>query len=213
MKTDDLIENLSKNLTAVGSLPNRKSRLIRHLVFSILGTGLTFSLFSIRANLAQVIFTYQFVIGAFLLFIGWILSSYSLVTLEEPSSSSKGVWRWPIVLMALLSLMYLLFLVLSPNQDRVDGLRLSGISCSEDILFLSMLPGIFIFFLLKNGATTRPDLIGIFWGLICAMMASFALQFSCPSDLSSHLLVWHFAAPFVVLSLAGFFLGRKFLKW
>jgi hypothetical protein len=207
----NLIDDLSKNLTPAKPLPMRNRRWLEIAGVSLAGVGLTFVLFSIRHNLNEVITTPQFLIGALILIVAWLVATYSLAILELPTSSDKKYWKISIGLIVLLGLGYL---VSGARGDEfVHGFSLTGISCSLDILFLSLLPGLFALYFLKRGASTRPQLLGVILGVSCAMLAAFALQFACPSELSTHLLMWHSLVPFGVLALVGLLVGRKVLKW
>lgn len=213
MSTKNLIDNLSKDLTRVRPLPTLQRRWFNILAVSILGLGATFWLFSIRHNLSDVIHTKQFIFGAVLLLITWVVSAFSLANLELPSSRENKCWRISLVLLTLLVVVYLMAGVASGLDSMAGGLHFSGLPCSLDIAFLSILPGIFVFYFLRRSATTAQGLIGANLGLCCGALAAFALQFSCPKEAPTHLMLWHIVLPLLILAGLGWLIGRKFLKW
>ena len=214
MKTKNLIDDLSKNLSATKVIPKTGIRTLQIMSGMLLGTALTFTLFSIRSDLHGVIRSTQFIFGALTLFLGWLASSYSLSLLQLPTIENKKYLLAALFSVSILALRYLIAgTFFGEAQSFRDGLSSSGMKCSLDILFLSVLPGIALFFLLRKGAPMRISFVGVNIGLCCAMVGAFALQFSCPSNLPVHLLVWHLLIPLVVLSSIGAWMGRMLLKW
>jgi hypothetical protein len=212
MSTKNLIDNLSKNLAPSKPLPGKLQRWLRILLISSIGVGTTFLMFSIRHDLADVLRTRQFLFGAIMLIVSWLISAYSIATLEVPSSSEKKYWRFALVLILTLGIAYLSSGLLS-GIKFIEGISPSGLPCSLDIIFMSLLPGVAAFYFLRRSASSFPELLGANLGLTCGVLASFALQFSCPHEEPSHLLVWHTLLPISVLVGIGILAGRKALKW
>jgi hypothetical protein len=211
MDTKNFIENLSKDVKSVRPLPTRKYRWLEFMSGSLIATGITFLLFSIRHDLNEVIWTPKFFVGSFILFVGWMFASYSLSVLQDPTSSTKKYIQISSFLIASLGTGYLVHSALMGGF--VEGARITGSLCSFEIIFLSLLQSIVILFLLRRGAPTQIGLLGINVGLACGFLGASALQYSCPIENSSHLMIWHLILPFAVLTTAGYFFARKFLRW
>ncbi|MFT6077745.1 MAG: hypothetical protein ACJATU_000955 [Rickettsiales bacterium] len=84
--------------------------------------------------------------------------------------------------------------------------------CSACITFLSFIPAILIFIILKKGATIRPLQAGLFSVLASSSLGCLILRLSEANDSLSHILIWHYI-PMVVLALIGTLIGKLLLKW
>jgi hypothetical protein len=218
MKTQNLIDELSKNIKPVPPLPVGKIRMLYILGSIALGVAGTFLLFSIRHDLTLMFSNRQFILGALILFLGFLATAYSLAQLQLPTVSSnvgsKKYFLFGLLMVSFLALGYFVKgAFFSTSESFSNGFSPTGIKCSIEILFLSVLPGFFLFYFLRKGATSRYVLMGTNAGLCCGMLGAFALQFSCPSNLATHLLTWHLVAPFSALAVLGAFVGRNTLKW
>jgi len=214
MKTKNLIDDLSKNLSATNVIPKGGTRLLQIMGGMLVGTAVIFAMFSIRSDLHSVVGSVQFIFGSSVLILGWMAASYSLSILQLPTIDNKKYFLASALAVGTLALAYLIGGAFWGGAHSFnEGLSPTGIRCSLDILFLSVLPGIVVFILLRKGAPTKISFVGLNIGLCCAMLAAFALQFSCPSNLPVHLLVWHLLVPFTVLSSIGAWIGRMLLKW
>jgi hypothetical protein len=211
MNTDELISSLSKDLQPVKPVARAARRWFEFVICSVVAAGLTFLLFSIRSNLSDVIGTVEFSVSTVLLVLGWLALSYSITNSQVPIRAETNFWRLAILLTFAVAFV-LLILSLSKNQWAEDVVT-AGYSCSLDVLFLSLLPGAIGIVLLRRGASTSPSFQGLNLGISCALLSATWLQFSCPSVVPAHLLIWHLLVPFVLLSFAGLAVGKKILSW
>lgn len=211
MKTHDLINALSTDLPAVKRLPGRTQRFLKILVLLFAGVSFEFLFFSLRSHLQVEVRHFSFIFSSCILLGGALGGAYLLAILQVPSFEKKGSYFYPFFAAFLLSAFYLIKAFI--DHDFQVGLSASGRACSLDILILSLLPQIGIFFYLRKGAATEPSKLGLNVGLCGAFAGAFALQYSCPSSVATHLLVWHLLLPSLILGLSGVFLGRKTLKW
>src|SRR5271155_3796098 len=104
MKTKDLIEKLSQNVTPVKPLPNVFVRTLLILSTMVLGSGIIFLFFSHRPDLKQVVTHEQFILGAIILFLGWLVSSYSLSILQLPRVGKRKYLDFGLTLLSALAL-------------------------------------------------------------------------------------------------------------
>jgi len=213
MKTKSLIDDLSKNLAPSKAIPKTVVRTFQILAVALLGVGSIFILFSVRNDLHSIVDSPIFIFSGLVLVLAWTLASYSLSILQIPTIEDKKYLILALLAVCTLVFVYLVRGVFWGSAPIQEGLAPSGVKCSLDILFLSTLPGVLLFFLLRKGAPVQISLVGANTGLCCAMLGAFALQFSCPSNLDIHLLVWHLLIPFAVLFSFGAWLAQKFLKW
>jgi hypothetical protein len=86
------------------------------------------------------------------------------------------------------------------------------IICSACITFLSFIPAILIFIILKKGASTKPFQAGLFTVMAASSLGCLILRLSEDNDHLSHILIWHYS-PMVFLALIGTIIGKLLLKW
>lgn len=211
MSVNDLINSLSESVEPRKPLGTLRKRWLEILSSSTVAVLLTFLLFSIRYNLSDALHTVFFWVGLGLLAVCWLGITYSMAILELPQVSNSKSLRVSLLSLVALSAYYL-FLGLESHQWS-DGVSVSGIHCSIGIMALSLLPSVAMVLLVRRGATTRPIFLGINLGLGSSVLGALALQFSCPSDVSIHLFLWHLVVPIAICAVAGALVGKKFLSW
>jgi hypothetical protein len=211
MKTTDLISTLSKSVKPVKPLPNSFVRMLILLFAMILGSGLVFLLFSHRPDLNEVVYDLHFQLGILVLFISWLITTYSLSLLQLPTVNRMRYLIFGLTLIAGLSFIYGYWV--ESQKYLTEGVAPSGLKCSADILLLSILPLISLFLILRKSATVETLYSGLNIGICCAAFGALLLAFACPSNNSAHLLAWHLFLPFLILAGGGSLLSRKILKW
>jgi hypothetical protein len=212
MKTKDLIDQLSKNPHPVKPLPGIRKRMFSLLGSMILGSGIIFAFSSKRPDLHEALFRSQFFIGALVLLVSWVALTYSVSILQLPTIENKKYLSIGGAFVFVLALGYLIKGMTSA-QPLTDGFSSAGLICSLHILLLSAIPFILLFLTLRKSAPVQSLYAGLNIGLCCATLGIFLLQFSCPNDNPSHLLMWHVLVPIGSLGVLGALLGQKILKW
>jgi hypothetical protein len=210
LNTQNLISDLTKDLTPVKPMPSTLRRTALILILMSIGAGIVFFFFSRRHDLAEVVTQKQFIVGGVALLIGWISASYSLSLLQLPTLHNRKSFFWGLSAVCLLACFYLEKGVASPNF--VDGFH-GGLNCSIDILFLSLIPLALLFTVVRRSAPTKFIYTGINIALCCASLGALLLQFSCPSNDPAHLLLWHLILPLTSLVAVGALVATKILKW
>lgn len=87
-----------------------------------------------------------------------------------------------------------------------------GPHCFVDVLVIGVLPGIFLFFMLRRAAPVHFGLVGFLGVLAVASFGAIASRYMCSMEDMTHLFVWHFL-PVLLIGFVGIALGRFCLKW
>ena len=75
-----------------------------------------------------------------------------------------------------------------------------------------LLPALWMFFLMRNFASTHPYSAGSIALLSAFSMGALSLRLTESTDSIMHVVQWHYL-PMVVAGVLGLWLGKKFLKW
>ena len=87
-----------------------------------------------------------------------------------------------------------------------------GVNCALCVTVFSIIPGCWMFHILRRQATAFPVAAGMVSLLASASIGLLGLKIVEMNDSVLHLLVWHIV-PMLLLGAAGGILGRKYLSW
>ncbi len=88
---------------------------------------------------------------------------------------------------------------------------IAGCQCTVGVFLMSVIPTIFLFFVLRRGAGTEPGRSGFWIILASASIACFASRVA-EHDGIEHFILWHYL-PLLVFALIGYLLGPRLLRW
>ena len=206
MKSEQLIQNLSRNLQAVKPFKYTIKDYMIVLSVSFFSVLFGLAVSGIRADLQNVALAPAFVIQSTVLLLLAVLSTVAAMQISIPSLKkpvSQNIIIGTLVFWAA-TLIYLLFNSNSPFAGW-------GFSCAAEILANSLAPTVVIFYMIRKAATLNRFSAGWLTLTAGAAFGAIATQFSCSSMDAFHVLVWH-ALPVVVIGLFGIVIGKKILK-
>ena len=207
METSELIKRLSVSVKPVQRLEAPLLRFARWVAVAIFSLGTGIFLFGVREDVPQSLMRMGFSAQAFALMLLALLSALSAFLLSVPDRKLIVVSLIPPATLGfwLLAIMYSIF----TSGHLSGGL---GLTCVRDIIALALLPGAFLFFMLKQAAPLEPSRVGVFSMLSVAGLGALATQFICRNDDPLHILLWHFL-PVAVLGCVGVLIGGSILRW
>lgn len=115
----------------------------------------------------------------------------------------------PVWIFALFAFL-MLFARLADNPP--SPLPVHSFECTLSILMFSLLPSVGIFYAMRQFASTRLRLSGIVAVLFAFGTGALWLRLHEQTDSIIHLIEWHYLPMFAVAA-AGWWLGKKILKW
>ncbi len=211
MKTDALIQKLSKELSATQPFtPVRTARFIFALCLAIFGGQLL--LRALRPDVGSVLMSTTFLLFAGGLLLGAICLALALAISATPGRNDDSRLYYVALVPFLFSLLSLFSFPWSPSPETFWS-ELGAIICVKEALLLSLLPSFAIFGVLRRRAVTRPLRVGAFVGLLSVALAASALTLCCTNSLSLHVATCHFLLPAFFSCVIGGIAGRLFLRW
>lgn len=213
MKTQDLVLLLASDTVPVephAALRRFALALAGGLVGSVL---LLFSLFRIRADLAEALFQ-----PLFWLKIGFVLSLlavslFAAVRLSRPGSvvtRLRGLMVTPVLLMWGLALVALW--LAAPAQRTALFFGETWRYCPVLIAILSVPAFAAILWAMKGLAPTRPRRAGFTAGLLAGALAALVYSLHCPEAGIPFISFWYLLGMLIPASV-GAWLGERLLRW
>ncbi len=214
MKTDDFIEQLSSDVKPVRRLASPIKRFLTWFLASFFSISIGISLMGIRSDFDQALKNPKFVLETLVILAIAILAAAGAFVMSVPGVERKPIIRWLVIIPSIawpLCLAYRLYIIYSQTNSFAFIFDY-GFGCIKDIFLLGILPGSFLFFMLKTAAPLRLSWIGALATLSAAAVAAVGVQFTCSVDGPVHIFLWH-VLPVVVIGLTGIALGKRLLRW
>lgn len=212
MNTDDLIEQLSRDVSAIRPLPPPALRALRWLALALPYAAVVVLLHGELPGAGRMLSDTRFLVEQAAALATTVTAAIGAFSLLVPGTS-----RWP----ASLAIVPLAVWLLTLGQGCVDDwLRLgpaglgvvSDWGCLPPMLALGIVPLPAILAMLRRGAPIAPRATTALAALSVAALTNFALQFFHVGDVSVMVLVWHFGGTMLFAAIAGL-LGRRILDW
>lgn len=140
------------------------------------------------------------------------LSVVSALLLSRPD---RGRWaKWLPIITVGLWLIGLSWAVLTGPEFSSFGTLTSHVfsSCFKAIVALSIIPAILLFFLVRQGASTKVAWASTWSGIAGAAVGYFAIRIECWYLEPFHIIFAH-GLPVLLITGAAWLLGRKVLHW
>jgi hypothetical protein len=206
--SDNLIENLAKDLEPVRGGSQRLPPSLRWFAVTILCVGTGVSLLGLRSDIISAIYSISFWLQLSLIVLLSISAISAAFILSIPGHDKTKIVPWLVG--APLSMWFLQFLV-GISWDNLST-PWQGYFCSTEILALGILPGAFLIFLIRKSAPTNLGLTGTFGMIGTAAAAAVGTHFTCSLQEPMHLMLFHFA-PILVIGAVGILIGKRLLRW
>ncbi|WP_260691515.1 NrsF family protein [Rhizobium laguerreae] len=98
-----------------------------------------------------------------------------------------------------------------PTAASGGAYRRSAI-CRKRGPVLSLAPAVFLFLVMRHGAPDHPGQAGAIAALASAGIAATLYASNCPDDSPLFVATWYPIA-ILIVAAAGYFAGRRFLRW
>jgi hypothetical protein len=212
-KSDQIIDKLVTSDGKPVAASHPFALFLKWLFVTALSTGLIVSFMAPREDLSRQLVSPLYLAEVASLLLITVTAAVAAVWLCYPDLRQKPktvlLPLLPTAVFMSLSVYRLLHpeLTLIPPPEKVQG-----IDCAGCVTALALVPGFWMFHLLRRHATTYPQSAGAVSFLAAASIGLFVLKLVEPNDSVLHLLQWHLS-PMVVLALFGAWLGKKYLSW
>lgn len=210
-ETETLIGDLESRLEAVKPMYHPLKRILPWIGFMLAYmVGSAFFIIGIRPDIAA-----KFHETGFLFETGLTLA-VSLVAALTASWLSVPDMRGQKWLLAVPVSLFAVFLFWFSLNIYNEGLHLPETltfhKCAGDAMILGLLPIMALVFLTKTGATTRPYWMAFSSILSVGALGWAVLRFTCASDDTAHIALYHFL-PFIVLGILLGIVARRVYHW
>lgn len=212
MRTEDLINNLANNATAVKPLQKPMRLVLQLLLFALVYYVIIQIFIGVRSDIFEKISQPFFVIEI-LLMLSLLFSCLitSVLTIFPDSYQKFYLLRAPYtILLTLISFFIIEFCL--QNQENLPAFSTHKIECSLCIAAFALIPSFYFFYVMRKGANINPLKAGGFAVLASTAISSIALRVSEQHDTLLHLLAWHYF-PVLFFAVVGAVFGKLLFKW
>lgn len=212
-KLEQTISRLVETAEPVKQPARPQNLFITWLGGTIISTALIVFFMQPRPDLAAKLTSALFLAEITTLFLLIITTALTAVWLCFPDLRQRPkillLPLLPIVVFTLLSLYRNNHPELSalPAPEAVEGL-----DCALCITMIATAPAAWMFRILRRHATIYPQWAGAIALLAAASIGLLVLKLVEDNDSLLHLLTWHIT-PMLLLGIAGYFIGKKYLSW
>lgn len=216
MDTNDLVSKLVKDLKPIAPLPAPQCCGMKWAIGSMLSMMALFLLLAngLRHDIYVIYTQPQFLLELGSVFLAGTLAGLSAFILRVPQLKISLKTKMMIFIASTIwaiEIVRLLWLEFS-RHDTEAVIDLAGHECALHLSILMAFPVIFIFYLLKKGASTHLTWSGYTALLATVSYTYVAMRLLCPIDDAAHLLLWH-VSPAIFYAAIGTLAGKFFLKW
>lgn len=211
MTTDELITLLTYD--AAPALSFRARFLLAASAGILIAGVLFFAVIGVRPDFDRASETVRFLLK-FAITVPLAVGAIGLVMRAACPGMSHGFFRWLLVASAMLLFGAVIAeLWLLPSQAWIANMiGHNARFCLTLIPLLSIAPFTCLFTALRHGAPARPGLAGAIAGLAAASIAAAFYAANCDDDSPLFVLLWYPQAMGLVAA-AGYWCGRRFLRW
>jgi hypothetical protein len=166
-----------------------------------------------RPDIAHALETVRFVFK-FIVTLSLLAAATSLLGPALQPGRTPGARRWLLALApTLLVAATIMELIVIPSDLWLGKLTgRNALHCLTMIPALSVFPGVFLFLAMRQGAPENPGLAGALAGLVSASIAATLYASNCFDDSPLFVVTWYPLATLIVVA-AGYFAGRRYLRW
>jgi len=211
VETDELIKLMSEDVQP----PVNLSRAIQiALIAGTVIAGLAFfSVLGFRPDISQAAETVRFLFK-FVVTISLAAAAVGTIVRLATPGVDLGWWRWSLIVAPLL-LAFAAAMELFATPSSLWGTKLVGanaLHCLTIIPVLASVPLASLLIALRHGAPANPGLTGAVAALASVGIAATLYASNCPDDSPLFVVTWYPLATAIVTA-AGYFLGKRVLRW
>jgi len=213
MQTNDLIKQLSTQVTAVKPRSFMRRFLLAWLIGIAAAVLLLVSTIGVRGDLSTAMLTVPFWIKWLytisLMFIGSMLAMY----FAQPENRSPRVLWWLVLPSTLLSMVAIFDLHQAPKESiHHMWMGHSALMCPWNILAVSLPVFVALMWMMRKLAPTELRLTGFAAGCLAGASGATVYALLCNESTTPFILAWY-SLGMVLPGLLGAALGPKLLRW
>lgn len=212
--TEDLISSLSEDLEPTKSKRCPKKLFLFWLI-SIIGYILALIVFiGIRPDISITITNKFFLVEVILLSITSIFSAAMAVCFSYPDCYQQHKNRLVPIILFIIFNVYLFWQLLFPADFyiKAQDSGMHTLECAQDIAIFSIIPIVFMLYVIKLGATTQSLYATLYASIASVCVSYLVLRFIEANENIYHIIIWHYI-PMVLVIFAGIIIGKKLLRW
>jgi hypothetical protein len=211
LKTDRLISALAGDATV--RWPLGTAFAISILVGVAAVAVIFFGLLGFRPDISTALTTPRFLLKL-VLTLALAITTLGLLNRSARPAVPAGLWRWAWVVVPALLLAALLMEMsaVPPSSWMVRLVGRNWLHCLASIPAMAAAPLAGLLLALRQGAPEKPGLAGALAGLAASGIAALFYATNCTDDSPLFVAVWYPLATALV-TLVGYFVGRKLLRW
>jgi len=213
METNELIRRLSRDVPPVRRLLPWNARFSMWLAFALSWAALGVTWVGWRPDRGKALADPHFLVLGGLMLATAILSGLTAFRLSVPGVESSRWHRWLPGATAIAWIGILIVeLWLAYHQQGLAALDPGNKHrCVYVFAGLGLGPGLGMALMIRQAASLEKRWNGMFLALASASVAALGVSFFCTFEQPAHVLVYHIM-PVVVFTLAGFWLGDRWLS-
>ena len=211
MKTDDLISLLAED----APVRTKLGRMVGYALVAgiVISAILLISTIGMRRDMADAMETTRvlFKIGATMMLA--IAASSLLFQIGRPAARLKPRALLLLIPLALVAAAVIAELAMMPSDSwRTRMMGNNARFCMMFIPVLALAPLAAFMIALRHGAPDNPGLSGALAGLAAGAIAAAVYAWHCPDDSPLFVAMWSPLA-IAIVTIVGYFAGRRFLRW
>ena len=208
----NIIDRLVEEGAAIAA-PASPLKLFAHwLVVTLVSTGLIVSFMTLRPDIADRLASPLFVMEIASLFFVTLTTAVSAVWLCYPDLRQNAKMVFLPLLPVAIFILLCLYRVSDPGTTSTPLIKSEGFDCTLCVISFAVVPGFWMFYLLRRNATTYPQSTGAISFVTSSSIGLLVLKLVEPNDSVLHLMQWHLS-PIIFLAIIGTWLGKKYLAW
>jgi hypothetical protein len=207
---DDLVARLAQDAGIVKPAENPFILSLKLTGAAVIYLAVSLSLSGLRPDWPEKFHSLWFVSEVVALTGIFFFTSLSAALLGFPDQYQKRKLVMAPIWMFVLFLMVLFFATQADNPP--SPLPLHSFQCTLGITLMAVLPAVWTFYAMRRYASTHYRLAGIFAILSAFSVGALWLRLHEATDSISHVVEWHYL-PMLAISIVGFWLGKRLLKW
>lgn len=214
MKTEALIDDLARDLTAVRPVRPQGMLSMAAVAFSFSVLGAAFFLFPLRddffVRLLNPFYLFSLIGVVFVLF----FSAFLLDQISVPgrSSNSKAIIGITVVA-AIVIIEQVTIMFFQPTESLTTGIGLNGVNCALTAMLVSLAPFVALFFMIRKRALTDLKKGPVLLGVASICVGIMAIQLHCAVDNASHVVLWHLAVPAIFALAFAVLIVKPLIRW
>lgn len=208
-KFDDLINNLTQEAKPVKCLKKPLYRIIPWIAAAILYSACAAYFIGMRHDATTIIKDPSFIFEILLVIYIGVSAALASAYLAVPDMCQK---KWLVTTNLTATGIFAVWCVIKWYGEGMFIPHVDFGHCMTEGAFMAILPVAILIFMMKQGMTTHPILMGYMNVISITAIGYVALRFTCSADSISHGTISHLL-PYVLLGAAMGIIARKLYKW